>query len=99
MEKNYRVVITAIDAETKEETVEVDDVYTGLTLLADCGEGKMAEIVLHDNLANMAAKLAAGSKTSKAVRLATLMMEMANDKAESAETALLRAIMGGIDNE
>ena len=52
MAKVYRVVITAIDSETNTETVEVDDKYTGLTLVADCvgDEGRMAEIVLHDNL-------------------------------------------------
>ena len=99
MDKIYHVLITAIDPETNEETVAVDDTYTGLTLVADCGDNRMAEVVLHDNLANMAAKLAAGDKTAKAVRLATLMMEMDNDKKESMENALLRAIMGGIDNE
>lgn len=94
MAKNYHVVITAIDADTKEETVEVDDTYTGLTLVADHDENSMSEIVLHDNLHNMAAKLAAGTNTSKAVRLASLMMEMKKTNAESAENALLRAIMG-----
>ena len=93
MDKVYRVVITAIDGET--ETVEVDEKYTGLTLVADCvEEGKMSEIVLHDNLANMAAKLAAGSKTSKAVKLATLMDDFNKRDAVNAEKALLRAIMG-----
>ena len=99
MDKNYRVVITAIDAETKEETVELNDVYTGLTLLADCGEGKMAEVVLHDTLANMAAKLAAGSKTRTAVKLAAIMAGEVERKNGDIETALMRAIVGGMGNE
>ena len=96
MAKVYRVVITAIDSETNTETVEVDDKYTGLTLVADCvgDEGSMAEIVLHDNLANMAAKLAAGSKTAKAVRLAGLVMEMRKEERETFEDKLLNVIMG-----
>lgn len=96
MAKVYRVVITAIDSETNTETVEVDDKYTGLTLVADCvgDEGRMAEIVLHDNLANMAAKLAAGSKTANAVRLAGLVMDMRKSKLENIENELLNMIMG-----
>ncbi len=95
MEKMYHVVITAIDAATKEETVEVDDMYTGLTLVADCNNEKMSEVVLHDNLLNMAAKLAAGEKTATAVRLAALMMDMMKKKdSADAESNLLRAIMG-----
>ena len=94
MGKLYHVLITEIDEETKVETVNVDETFTGLTLLADYEADSMAEIVLHDSIANIAAKIAAGRKTSKAMRLASLMMEMAKDKAESAETALLRAIMG-----
>lgn len=96
MAKVYRVVITAIDSETNTETVEVDDKYTGLTLVADCvgDEGRMAEIVLHDNLANMAAKLAAGSKTANAVRLAGLVMDMRKSKLENIENELMNMIMG-----
>ena len=96
MAKVYRVVITAIDSETNTETVEVDDKYTGLTLVADCvgDEGRMAEIVLHDTLANMAAKLAAGSKTANAVRLAGLVMDMRKSKLENIENELMNMIMG-----
>lgn len=93
MEKLFHVVITAIDAETKEETVEVDDTYTGLTLLADHDEDKMSEIVLHDNIMNMAAKLAAGKQTGKALRLAACMMDIEKAGAANLENALLRAIM------
>lgn len=93
MDKVYRVVITAIDGAT--ETVEVDEKFTGLTLLGDCPEdGKMSEIILHDNIANMAAKLAAGSKTSKAVKLAGCMIDCAKEDADKAEKAILRPIMG-----
>ena len=96
MAKSYRVVITAIDSETNAETVEVDDKYTGLTLVADCvgDESRMAEIVLHDNLANMAAKLAAGSKTANAVRLAGLVMDMKKNRFEELEEKLMNVIMG-----
>ena len=94
MDKKYRVLITAIDPETNEETVELDELYTGLTMVADCEEGKMAEIVLHDTIANMAAKLSAGNKTAKAVRFANFVMEMRKEEAGNAETNLLRAIMG-----
>jgi hypothetical protein len=93
MKKLYHVVITEID-ETKDETVLVDDNYTGLTVVADTNEDRMTEIVLHDNLVNMAAKLAAGDKTSTAVRLAAVMLDLKKSDANNAETALLRAIMG-----
>ena len=99
MEKLYKVVITAIDTATKEETVEVEETFTGLTLVADCDDERMAEIVLHDNISNMAAKLAAGRNTRVAVKLAAIMAE--EDRASKAdiENALMRAIMGGIENE
>lgn len=95
MGKLYRVVITEIDTENGTETVELDDQYMGLTLVADCADGeRMSEIVLHDNVLNMANKLAAGSKTHKAVKLAAMMMDMKKDDAADAESALLRRIMG-----
>ena len=85
MAKVYRVVITAIDSETNTETVEVDNKFTGLTLVADHvgDEGRMAEIVL----------LAAGSKTSVAVRLAAMLMDLEAQDLGKKEDALLRSIM------
>lgn len=93
MDKIYRVQIVKIDPETNEEEQVLDDTYTGLLLCGNCGDGKMAEVILHDTILDIATRLAQGSKTKIAVRLANVMMAMKQDLAESAEAKLLRAIM------
>ena len=94
MGKLYRVQVTEIDTDTKEENTTLDDCYTGFLLCAECEDGRMHEVVCHDTIYDMANRLAQGNHTSKAVRLANLMMEMKADKAKQVEEALLRAIMG-----
>lgn len=97
MEKIFHVVVTSIDVDTKEEKVELDEKYTGFTLVADCAwrEGAMAEVVMHDTIADMAAKLAAGEKTRIAVKLAaTALIVKEKLGADDAKSALLKAIMG-----
>ncbi len=95
MGKLYRVKVTEIDPETNEEKeVHLDDNYTGLTIVAECEDGRMAEVLMHENLMGLACKLASGSRTKTAVRLATVMMDMKKTDAENAENAISRAIMG-----
>jgi hypothetical protein len=94
MEKIYKMTVVAVDPETNEEEVVVDDTYTGFLLCANCGDGKMAEVVMHDNIMDMANRLAQGKHTRAAVRLANVLMAMKRDDAEDAENALLREIMG-----
>lgn len=93
MEKVYRVRITSIDPATKEEEELLDDEYAGLTLCADCGDGRMAEVIMHDTIMELAMRLAQGKKTRDAVRLANVLMAI-HDEKNNAEDALLRAIMG-----
>lgn len=100
MDKVYKCVVTQIDPETNEEEVVLDDTYTGMTILADCVEkGRMAEVVLHDNIAGIATKMLSGGKTAVAVRLANCLMDMKDRENESKESALMRAIMGDICDE
>lgn len=95
MEKLYRVTVTEVDPDTKaEKEVHLDEMYTGLTVVAECEDGRMAEVMMHENLMGLACKLASGSKTKTAVRLAAVLMDIKKDDAENAETALLRALMG-----
>ena len=95
MGKVYRVTVTEVDPDTKaEKEVHLDEMYTGLTIVAECEDGRMAEVLMHENLMGLACKLASGSKTATAVRLAAVLMDMKKTDAENAETALLRQIMG-----
>jgi hypothetical protein len=96
MEKLYRVVITEIDPETKaEKEVHVDELYENVTMIADCADGeKMTEVVLNDNLIGIAKKLVSGDKVCEAMKLATVMTKILDDRAGKAENSLLRAFMG-----
>jgi hypothetical protein len=96
MEKLYRVVITEIDPETKaEKEVHVDELYKNVTLIADCANrDAMAEVVLHDNLIGIATKLACGETVSEAMKLASVMTNILDDRAGKAENSMLRSIMG-----
>ena len=94
MDKIYKMRCVAVDPETNEEEVVLEDEYTGFTLCADCGGGKMAEVVMHDNIMSMATRLVQGKHTRNAVRLANVFLAMKRDDAENAENDLLRAIMG-----
>ena len=95
MEKLYRVTVTEVDPDTKaEKEVHLDEMYTGLTIVAECDDGRMSEVLMHENLIGLACKLASGSKTKNAVRLAAVLMDMKKTDAENAENALMRAIMG-----
>lgn len=93
MAKLYKMTVVAVDQETKEEEVVLDDTYAGFTLCANCGDGRMAEVVMHDTVFDMATRLAQGKHTRAAVRLANVFMAMKRDDAEDAENELLRAIM------
>ena len=99
MGKIYKVRVVGVDPETGAEEQVLEDNYAGFLLLADCGDGRMAEVIVHENIMGIATKLAQGKKTRDAVRLAHVFMEMKQDAADNAESALLNAIMGGIDNE
>ncbi len=93
MDKIYRVNITEVDPETGTETEVLNDNYAGLTLSADCGDGRMAEVIMHDTIYDLSVRLAQGEKTSKAVRLANALMAIKQDKTNNFETTLMRAIM------
>lgn len=97
MEK-YRVVCTKIDEDGNEENV-FDELYDGFTLLGTCmDDGRMNEVVMHDNIANIAAKMASGEHTSIAARLACLMMDMDKKKASGLEDLLIDAMMSKGEN-
>lgn len=95
MDKIYKMQVVEFDPETNEEKVVLDDEYTGFTLCANCGDGRMAEVVMHDNVFDMATRLVHGKHTKAAVRLAGVFLAMKQDDAEDAENALLRAILKG----
>lgn len=95
MDKIYKMRCVAVDPETNEEEVVLEDEYTGFTLCADCGGGKMAEVVMHDDIMSMATRLVHGKHTRAAVRLANVFLAMKQDDAEDAESELLRAILKG----
>lgn len=100
-DKVYEVVIYDVtDAENTKEVAR--EQMQGLCLVGDC-EDRMCEIVLNENLMNIAAMLSAGSKTKHAVRLSTLIENMkrsdANEQAAEYEdllTSLLSDSKGGL---
>ena len=94
MEKLYKMTVVKVDQETNEEEVVLDDTYNGFTLSAICDDGRMAEVVMNDNIMGMASRFAQGKNTRAAVRLASVLLAMKRDDAENAENDLLRAIMG-----
>ena len=95
MAKVYHVVITSTDVDTNEQNIELDENYIGLTLIADNEDGKsMSEVIIHDNIANMAAKLASGDKTRIALKLARVMDDMKSDRMSAIEDLLSDAIGG-----
>jgi hypothetical protein len=93
MAKLYKMTVVAVDQATNEEEVVLEDTYTGFTLCAKCDDDRMAEVVMHDTIVDMAARFVKGKHTRQAVRLANAFMAMQRDDAESAEDAMLRAIM------
>lgn len=95
MESIYHVTVDKVDPETN-EVVEtyLDDTYKGLTIIAEDTDGKMAEVIIHENILGIACKLAAGEKVSQAVRLANTLMDVKKMETESKEKALMRQIMG-----
>ena len=99
MDKIYKVRVVGIDPATGAEEEVLADDYAGFLLLADCGDGRMAEVIIHENIMGMATKLAQGKKTRDAVRLANVLMQMKSDAADSIESALLHAIAGGDNDE
>jgi len=97
MDKVYRVKVVGIDPETGAEEQVLADDYAGFLLLADFGGGRMAEVIINENIIGMATKLAQGKKTRDAVRLANVFIAMKQEAAEGIENALMRAIMGKVD--
>ena len=94
MARLYKMTVVAVDKETNEEEVVLDDTYKGFALSANCDDDRMAEVVMHDTIVDMATRLAQGKHTRAAVQLAIALMAMKRDDAENAENDLLRAIMG-----
>lgn len=100
LDKKYKVIIT--DADSGEEITS--DMFSGLCLV---GEGldneSMCEIVLNENIVNIAAMLSAGKKTSHAIKLATFVDNMRKDDLREQATDmedmlsdLLSGTQGGI---
>lgn len=95
MAKLFKMIVTEIDTETHEEKEVLSDMYTGFTLSAKCDDGRAAEVVMNDNVMGMASRLAQGKYTRRAVCFANTLIGMERDKAQNAETDLLRAFMEG----
>ena len=83
MSKYYKMIVTEINEETGEEKEISNEEFNGFTVLADCHDNpdRMCEMMIHENIAGLAGKLAEGKKTKHAVKLAALILEM--QKAES----------------
>lgn len=95
MEK-YRVVCTKIVEENgvTTESIELDETYSGFTLLGTClDDGRLNEVVMHDSLAKLAAKMASADHCKIAAKLACLMMEIEGGKASKLEDILVDAMM------
>ena len=95
MAKLFKMIVTEIDTETHEEKEVLSDTYTGFTLSARCDDNRAEEVAMNDNVMGMANRLAQGKYTRKAVCLAYMLIGMERDKAQNAETDLLRAFMEG----
>ena len=96
MSKLYRVIITGRDVETGDVEEIHNDEHEGLMMMTSDTDGSMTEMIVHDTIANMAAKLAAGKKTRTAVKLAMLMMKIKDDDISDLED-MLSMSFGGED--
>ena len=102
MEK-YRVVATKVveddvTGQVIEEEVVVNEEYDGFAMLGKCLDGRMNEVVIHENLAEIASMLASGSHMQIACKLANIMLDMKKSRAGGLEDLLLDAIMDGKDD-
>lgn len=95
MAKLYKMTVVAVDQETNEEEIVLDDTYKGFALSATCDDDRAAEVIVHDSIMDIANRFAQGKNLRTAVRLANVLLAMKRDDAENAENDLLRAIMEG----
>ncbi|MBP5248658.1 MAG: hypothetical protein J6Y20_10020 [Lachnospiraceae bacterium] len=96
--KKYRLSVMEIDEETgseRELIKEDSNPLSGMTIMGDMygEEGRGVVCIFHDNIANIASKIASEPKLLMAARFAVMMSDHANAELES---DLLSSIMGGL---
>lgn len=102
MEK-YKMVLTKVVTDDStgavlSEEVVSDVEYTGVTVLGECMDGHMNEVVMHLSIGDIAAMLASGKHTNVACKLANIMMDMTTDKAAAKESLLAALLMHGANS-
>ena len=105
MAKIYVMTCKEIDEETGDErmilgTEDRDGKFSGFTLLADVYGSENAAVctIMHDNISNIAAKMAAEHRTLAAARLACIMNDRTSQSKSLMEDALMSMIAGGDSN-
>lgn len=95
--KTYKVSIVCTDNDTGNEETVSDLTLNNVFLLGETVEkkGKFASIIMNTSIMDVAAMLASGNETKSIVRLASVMVELGKNRAESFEDELLNAIMKG----
>lgn len=97
MEK-FKMVLTKVvtEDETKavvSEEVVAEEEYKGVTVLGECMDGHMNEVVMHLTIADIASMLASGTHTNVACRLANLLIDMKKDMQGKKEDLLAAMLM------
>lgn len=101
MAKKYHVTIYGVEDETGNEELLANEIFDGLTLLGDIGEG-FAEIVMNDSLYNIAAKLGSSKTVSKAMKLSMAILKLSKEEKDENATAmedLLTSLFEGTGTE
>ena len=95
MAKVFRVIITERDTCTNETTEHIDEEFSGISLLADRTDGvSMAEINLHDSIANLALKISNSNNFKKAAMLMTMADTVMSMRHSCLEDKLSNSIEG-----
>lgn len=101
MAKLYRVLVEEIDPQKGgDPVVQLDETYTGFSLLGDCiedenGNVRLNEVIMHDNIMNIAHKIAASKKFSMAAKMATIFAKFRGEvESDIAETEVMSDLMG-----
>lgn len=96
-----KVKVTIEDPDTGEERVIINDKYRNIAYLAeDYGnKSKVAEVLVHTSISNLALDIAGSEKFKEATKLATVFGRVINGMRNSAEDSLISQIeesMGGM---
>ena len=91
----YRMTVEKINAETGEREEVLNDNFKGFTLLADHDDDSFCEVIMHDDLMNIANKIVQSEKCHLALKLANTLEEVKRMRSMKLEDLLMNEVEGG----